>query len=428
MSTLITNIIIRRVSQSSKCKFLIVLTLVSFLFAQSQTNNAALTIKWIGNHNAISSLDGVIHTAPTLALNIADYNHAYLDQFTKGNTKLLNNRDSIIADSIINQIAVKFFSDLAYGNHPPNLQSTGYRFKLNTYNINELIIKHSKSNSLLKLAQYLNTNSFEVSKLLATLKVYQDSSKKNNTRIKLLVRAINDYRWLRAVSETQRVVLVNIPSAQLRVYEREKTLLAMKLILGKARTPSKTFSTLIQKITINPYWVVPSSIAINEMLPKLKRDNGYIDRNHLQVLNSNYKVINAGNINWDSYDANNFPFTIRQSTGCDNSLGIIKLEFDSPFGVYLHDTPEKSLFTYNSRFYSHGCMRMEKPIEMAKLLMQKNSLALDTIDLEACAKRPDPITINVPEQIPLIVWYNLIDFDDTGAVKFYKDVYHQFTY
>ncbi|MEY3208048.1 MAG: hypothetical protein RL064_79, partial [Bacteroidota bacterium] len=255
MSTLITNIIIRRVSQSSKCKFLIVLTLVSFLFAQSQTNNAALTIKWIGNPNAINSLFGVIHTAPTLALNIADYNHAYLDQFTKGNTKLLNNRDSIIADSIINQIAVKFFSDLAYGNHPPNLQSTGYRFKLNTYNINELIIKHSKSNSLPKLVQYLNTNSFEVSKLLATLKVYQDSSKKNNTRIKQLVRAINDYRWLRAVSETQRVVLVNIPSAQLRVYEREKTLLAMKLILGKARTPSKTFSTLIQKITINPYWV-----------------------------------------------------------------------------------------------------------------------------------------------------------------------------
>jgi len=205
-------------------------------------------------------------------------------------------------------------------------------------------------------------------------------------------------------------------------------LLAMKLVLGKARTPSKTFSTLIQKITINPYWVVPSSIAINEMLPKLKRDNGYIDRNHLQVLNSNYKVINAGNINWDSYDASNFPFTIRQSTGCDNSLGIIKLEFDSPFGVYLHDTPEKSLFSYNSRFYSHGCMRMEKPIEMAKLLMQKNSLALDTIDLEACAKRPDPITITVPEQMPLIVWYNLIDFDDTGAVKFYKDVYHQFTY
>jgi murein L,D-transpeptidase YcbB/YkuD len=71
---------------------------------------------------------------------------------------------------------------------------------------------------------------------------------------------------------------------------------------------------------------------------------------------------------------------------------------------------------------------MEKPIEMAKLLMQKNSIALDTIDLEACSKRPDPITIPVPEKIPLVVWYNLIDFDASGAVKFYKDVYHQFTY
>lgn len=428
MSTLITNIISKKLNKSRKCKFLIVLTLLSFSFVQAQTINTASTIKWIGYPNRISSLDGLIHSAPKQALNIADYKHAYLEQFIKGEKKMSNKQDSIIADSIINFIAVRFFSDLAYGNHPPNLQSIGYRVKLNSYNISELINKYSITNALPELVHYLNTKSKEVSKLLVTLKIYQDSSKKNNARIKQLIRATNDYRWLRSVSESQRIVLVNIPSAQLKVYEGEKTLLAMKLILGKASTPSKTFSTLIQKITINPYWVVPSSIAINEMLPKLKRDNGYINRNHLQVLNSNYKVINSNNINWDNYDASNFPFTIRQSTGCDNSLGVIKLEFDSPFGVYLHDTPEKSLFNYNSRFYSHGCMRMEKPIEMAKLLMQKNSLALDTIDLEACYKRPDPITIPVPVQIPLVVWYNLVDFDDTGAIKFYKDVYHQFTY
>ena len=428
MSTLVTNNIKGKTCQTKKCNFLIIFTLLSFLFAQSQSITGALTIKWIANSDRINSLHGLIQSAPKLALNTSDYKPAYLEQFIQGTRKLLNQRDSIIADSIINLIAVHFFTDVAYGNHPPNLQSAGYKFKLSSYNVNELIIKHFKTNTLPDLVQYFNNYSKEVIKLLTTLNKYQDSSKKNNARIKQLIRATNDYRWLRAISETQRIVLVNIPSAQLNVFERENILLSMKLILGKASTPSKTFSTLIQKITINPYWVVPSSIAINEMLPKLKQDNGYINRNHLQVLNTNYKVVNSDNINWDNYDANNFPFTIRQSTGCDNSLGIIKLEFDSPFGVYLHDTPEKSLFTTNNRFYSHGCMRMEKPIEMAKLLMQKNSIALDTIDLEACSKRPDPITIPVPEKIPLVVWYNLIDFDASGAVKFYKDVYHQFTY
>ena len=140
------------------------------------------------------------------------------------------------------------------------------------------------------------------------------------------------------------------------------------------------------------------------------------------------KKINANNVNWNNYSANYFPFTIRQSTGCDNSLGVIKLEFDSPFGVYLHDTPEKSLFNYKSRYFSHGCMRMEKPIDMAKLLMQQNSAALDTIDLESCYKNPNPITIPIPIQTPLVVWYNLVDFDESGTIKFYKDVYHRFTY
>ena len=109
-------------------------------------------------------------------------------------------------------------------------------------------------------------------------------------------------------------------------------------------------------------------------------------------------------------------------------MGIIKLEFDSPYGVYLHDTPEKSLFNAANRFYSHGCMRMEKPIEMARLLMEKNRPALDSIDLEKCYDNPIPIKIPIPAQPPLVVWYSLIDFDNQGALHFYKDVYHRLTY
>lgn len=398
------------------------------IIGQAQAKISSTNLLWVGHSERIKSLDSLIHKAGTMALKTSNYNHLYLELVLKNSIKLLNERDSIKTDSLVNSIAIQFFKHVAYGNQAPALQSVGFVFKKDSYNMDVLVKKHAASNTLPELVRLFNVQSKEVTALLATLKTYQDSTKKMPSKINHLIRAVNNYRWLRGISERQRVVLVNIPSAQLKVYERDNILLSMKLILGKTSTPSKMFSTTIRQITINPYWVVPSSIAIKEMLLKLQNDNGYIDRNHLQILNEDYQKINANSVNWNNYSANYFPFTIRQSTGCDNSLGVIKLEFDSPFGVYLHDTPEKSLFNYKSRYFSHGCMRMEKPIDMAKLLMQQNSAALDTIDLESCYKNPNPITIPIPIQTPLVVWYNLVDFDETGTIKFYKDVYHRFTY
>jgi hypothetical protein len=377
---------------------------------------------------SIVTLDSLIHHADRFALNTSDYAHGILDGFITGRLHLLNSVDTLRTDSLMHRVALHFYTDLAYGNHAPSLQNDGLEFKLNTMNVPELLSKHTSSQGLIQLTHIFTSMSKEVGTLLATVNQYQDSSHINPFRLRQLIKAVNDYRWLRALSEKQKVILVNIPSAQLKVYESEKMILAMKLVVGKASTPTNSFSTIIKQITINPYWNVPKSIATKEMLPQLKKDNDYLERNHLQVLNTNYRVIKSEGIDWNNYSESNFPFYIRQSTGCDNSLGIIKLEFESPYGVYLHDTPEKSLFNYTNRFYSHGCMRMEKPIEIAKLLMKENRAALDTINLETCYKNPNPITIPIPNSTPLVVWYSLIDFDAQGNIKFYKDVYHRFTY
>ncbi|MFZ9221066.1 MAG: L,D-transpeptidase family protein, partial [Sediminibacterium sp.] len=111
--------------------------------------------------------------------------------------------------------------------------------------------------------------------------------------------------------------------------------------------------------------------------------------------------------------------------GCDNSLGIIKLDFDNPYGIYLHDTPQKELFALNNRFFSHGCMRMEKPIEMAKYLLKNNRAALDSIDFENCYKNPKPINIQMTEKVNVIVWYHLIDFDDRSKIIYYRNIYNK---
>lgn len=382
---------------------------------------------WITHPYHIATLDSLIQLSEMLALDKSDYNADYLKACLTSQVLLPRQQDSLKADSVIQKIAIKFFTSLAYGK-APLLEGPGVRFKQNAYNVNVLILNYLKRNALPQLVNYLEDNASEVGTILNTIKLYRDSLPQKAEKIKLLEKAANEYRWLHAISKNQRVILVNLPSAQLKVYENNNILIDMKLVVGKPSTPSHSLSSMIRKLIVNPYWTVPNSIAVNEMLPKLRKDRDYADRIHLEILSSNGKILNPNNIDWYSVDAGNFPYTLRQSTGCDNSLGVLKLDFDSRFGIYLHDTPEKSLFNYNKRFLSHGCMRMEKPIQIAKLLMDKNPLALDSIDLEKCYKNPSPIVIPLPVATPLVVWYSLVDFDSKGNVVFFNNVYHRNIY
>ena len=131
-------------------------------------------------------------------------------------------------------------------------------------------------------------------------------------------------------------------------------------------------------------------------------------------------------INWHAFSTKYFPYLIRQSTGCDNSLGLLKLDFYSPFGVYLHDTPIKSSFMLNMRYFSHGCMRMEKPMELGHLVLKNNAIAIDTLEQKGCLRNQSPIIVPADVQMPVIVWYNPVGIDTTGRVTFYNDVYGKF--
>jgi murein L,D-transpeptidase YcbB/YkuD len=381
--------------------------------------------QWISHPKNVKALDSLIHTSFYVALNPSDYNTAAIKMFIQNPASILNYKDSLRTELSIQKTATHFFNDLAYGNKPPSLDYRGAKFDMIAYNVPALIQSYLYSNQLGQLVQVLNQSNIEVKTILKSLNRLQKSKNKNQAKINLLMRAANDYRWLNAVRSKQGIVLVNIPSAQLKVYEGTKTTLQMKLILGKASTPTKTLSTYIQQVTINPYWTVPKSIIVKEMIPKIQKDIHYLSRNRLSVLNENYKVMNPHQINWATIDLENFPYIIRQATGCENALGILKLEFENPFSMYLHDTPEKQLFKNKNRFLSHGCMRMEKPIEMGRLLLANNLKAIDTIDLTKCDLNQKPLFLPVTIRTPLIVWYSQVDFDSNNNLLFYKNIYNR---
>jgi L,D-transpeptidase YcbB len=244
-------------------------------------------------------------------------------------------------------------------------------------------------------------------------------------RIKELNTALNYNRWLNQIRHLSSVLILNIPSAEFTVFDRGKVLFRSNAIVGKRSTPTPVLTSKITEVIIYPYWMVPYKIATRELLPAIKRNPGYLEANNYQVVNSQGKVVNPYSINWHALSTSYFPYTIRQSTGCDNALGIVKFNFYNPFTVYLHDTPSKSLFTLNKRYFSHGCMRVEKPIDLAHFLLGFNSIAIDTITAKGCLNKKSPIVVPVDKPLPVIIVYSTAWFTKEGNIRFYDDIYNR---
>jgi murein L,D-transpeptidase YcbB/YkuD len=248
-----------------------------------------------------------------------------------------------------------------------------------------------------------------------------------STRLYEMEQAINMIRWLRCLRETQVCFfVVNIPSANLLAFKDGKIILESKLIVGKPSTPTPTLTSVISEVILYPYWMVPHNIATKELLPQIRRDPSYLNRNNFQVVNMQGKVVNPAAINWYAISAKNFPYVLRQSTGCDNSLGLVKLNFYNPFTVYLHDTPWKILFGFNRRYLSHGCMRVEKAMDLARIVLGKNRIAVDTLEEKGCLKNQMPISVPASQQVPVFVTYQTVWVDSACTVRIYQDIYQKF--
>jgi murein L,D-transpeptidase YcbB/YkuD len=242
-------------------------------------------------------------------------------------------------------------------------------------------------------------------------------------RMEELKVALNYLRWTDQIKQTSSVLLLNIPSTYLMVYDKGKIVLDSKVVVGKPSTPTPTLTSTITQVILYPFWNVPHKIATRELLPSIKRNIGFLEAGNYQVLNSEGRVLDPYKINWKSLSAGYFPYHIRQSTGCDNALGVVKFEFYNPFTVYLHDTPYKGLFSFNKRYFSHGCMRVEKPVELAHLLLGRNRIAIDTLTAKGCLKQQAPKPVAVEKDLPVIILYSTVWYNKDGELRFYDDVY-----
>ena len=258
----------------------------------------------------------------------------------------------------------------------------------------------------------------EVRKIQTLLVVEKDVAKRV-----LLQKAAQDYAWLDALRKDRKVILVNIPSAMMRVYSGGDQTLQMKVIVGKKSNQTRTLLSKVDQLTINPYWFITRRMATVELLPKIQKNHQFLDDNQIQVLNNKYRVVDAHSINWSHLNKDNFPYILRQNSGENNALGALKFHFNNPFSLYLHDTDSKKLFAAPERFFSHGCIRLEKPKDLARLLLAGNHIALDTVKFNHHIKNPKPLALKAKEEYILVIWYSLVDFDEKGELVFFRDIY-----
>lgn len=219
-----------------------------------------------------------------------------------------------------------------------------------------------------------------------------------------------------------RYILVNIPAYQLYVVEDQDTVLESRAIVGAVATPTPVLQSTIWCFTIYPYWNVPRSITGREILPRVQADTGYLRRNFYDVLDARGNEVAVADIDWQRYNAGNFPYFIRQREGEENALGVVKFRFDNPYGVYLHDTNARALFRKSARALSHGCIRMEKARELAAYLVRYDSVYSNPAALNHYFDNRIRTEVSVLQPIPILVRY-LTAVATGDRVIYYEDVY-----
>ena len=240
--------------------------------------------------------------------------------------------------------------------------------------------------------------------------------------LRLIRQTLNFYRYINRFDPDQ-FVLVNIPAGELNVFDRTgKRLLPMQVIAGKPDKMTPCMATYIQDIVMYPYWNVPKNIALEEMLPRMKRNIAYIYNQNLQILDAKDHEVDPEDINWEELSETNFPYRVRQASGCENSLGLLKFNLANPLAIYLHDTNSRDLFKNTTdRWRSHGCVRVQKPVELANLVL--GTPTFDAAFMNKCLIDQKPQNVAHSKALPRIYRLQRGGRRLNGKLRFYNDVY-----
>ena len=240
-------------------------------------------------------------------------------------------------------------------------------------------------------------------------------------RIQTIILNMERVRWLPKSFEPD-YLLVNIPEYKLHVFEKGQEKMTMRVIVGKTLNSTPIFSDRLEYVVLSPYWNVPMSILKKELVPNLVNNPNYLERLDMEVVTSKGQQIEPSTIDWGSINESNFKYTVRRRPGPKNDLGDVKFIFPNTSNIYLHDTPNDALFNQTERGFSHGCVRVEKPIDLAVYLLRNVPGYNRSKILEVISERKEKY-VTLKEKLPVYLVYFTAWADTNGNISFRDDIY-----
>jgi murein L,D-transpeptidase YcbB/YkuD len=235
-------------------------------------------------------------------------------------------------------------------------------------------------------------------------KMIDELNVKPSQRIQQIFVNLERLRWMPGENAPRRI-FVNIPEYKMYVYDSSKLSFTMNVIVGTAANSTVIFSGNLKYIVFSPYWRVPVKIVRTEILPAMKKDTGYLRKHNMERIGGP-----------DTLPA------IRQKPGADNSLGRVKFLFPNNYDIYLHDTPNKDLFTASSRSFSHGCIRVGEPKHLAEFLLQSDT-SWNSYRIDTCMNAKKETWVGLQHSVPVVIGYFTAWVDKNGELNFRKDIY-----
>ena len=241
-----------------------------------------------------------------------------------------------------------------------------------------------------------------------------------DTRMRQVALNLQRWRWM-PDELGERHFLVNVPQFHLIAREQGKPVMDIRIIVGKIGNNTPLFSDEMESVVFSPYWNIPDSIAQGETLPAIARDPNYLARQNIEIVRTSGEKVSAGDVDWSNPEALK-GFAFRQRPGSGNALGHVKFLFPNQHNVYLHDTPTDNLFGKPTRAFSHGCMRVEEPEQLAKYVLQGYP-EWDEPSIGAAMHSGVEKHVKLKEKIPVHIVYFTSWVDENGGLHFQPDIY-----
>lgn len=231
-------------------------------------------------------------------------------------------------------------------------------------------------------------------------------------------------RWVVRDREA-RFIAINIAGFQVYLIDGDDITWSARAVVGRPYRQTPVFRATMTYLVFNPDWTVPPTILRNDTLPAIHKNPAYLEENHMDVVNATGHPIDPASIEWARYPAERFPYFIRQRPGEWNALGRVKFIFPNDHFVFLHDTPTKTLFEKSERTFSSGCIRVERPFELAEILL-RGQAPWDAAEIQRQVATDETKTVFLRNPVPvLVVYLTALSVDGGESLFFYPDVYRR---